>query len=420
MNASIANKPCVPPITVLVADDAGIIASVPTSFGSRLTSEQCDQSPGTNDVGGDLIRSGPPRRLAIMIRRVSGRGGMETVIRSLSRAVEPLSGITLEVWAYGLPERTEWLHGISYRTVGIDKGTGKRFQLRAKLPWYTRATSRFLDEAPVDALLATDPVFVAAAKRAGRRKRGQSVPAVFSWLHFPLDALANVSYLREADGHLVISAQIGEQIKTLGHAAPIWLVHNPVPEPDGLLNHPPETTTLLYAGRLQNRQKRLDVLLEGLSRLLDREWRLVVAGDGPDRNALESLAARLHLAPRVTWLGWQTDPWRAAGRVTALVLTSDYEGLPMVLLEALARGIPVIATDCPTGPRDIVRSGENGLLIPPGSPDDVAKAVTKAFAPHWVSLSPHAIKADVMTRFGPLTVLARILNAIAQVLPDRG
>lgn len=415
MNAWIANNLSVPRITVPTVDDAGNIVSAPTSFGSRLISEPDDRPAGTNDP---CLPVGPPCRLAIMIRRVSGRGGMETVIRSLSKAVAQVPHVTLEVWAYGLPERTEWLHGILYRTVDIDKGTGKRFQLKAKLPWYTRATVRFLNDAPVDALLATDPVFVAAAAQARRRKRRQKAPAIFSWLHFPLDALANVTYLRNADGHLVISDQIGHQIRALGQGAPVWLVHNPVPDPDGLLNYPPETTTLLYAGRLQNRQKRVDVLLDGLSRLLDREWRLIVAGDGPDRPALESLAERLHLAPRVTWLGWQTDPWTAAGRVTVLVLTSDYEGLPMVLLEALARGIPVIATDCPTGPREIVRPGENGLLVPPGSPEDLAQAITHVFAPHWVGLSPPAIKADVMTRFGPLTVLTRILNAINQVLRD--
>lgn len=106
--------------------------------------------------------------------------------------------------------------------------------------------------------------------------------------------------------------------------------------------------------------------------------RLVVLGEGPDREALESQIASLGMKDRILLPGRSDNlaPWFRRARL--LLLTSKFEGLPNVLPEAMAHGCPVISVDCPTGPRDIVTDGEDGILLPRESgPDAVADAVTR-------------------------------------------
>ena len=107
----------------------------------------------------------------------------------------------------------------------------------------------------------------------------------------------------------------------------------------------PERRVLLFVGRLA-KQKGLDWLLACLPDLFARlpDHDLVLAGDGPQRDSLQQLAARLKVAERVHFLGWRADVPQLLKRADLLVLPSRYEGMPNVVLEALAAGVPVVAT----------------------------------------------------------------------------
>jgi glycosyltransferase involved in cell wall biosynthesis len=120
-------------------------------------------------------------------------------------------------------------------------------------------------------------------------------------------------------------------------------------------------------------QKNYPLLLRAL-RLLRRrrEVRLAVLGKGPERASLEALAAELGLAGSVAFLGFQANPFKYLARARALALSSSWEGLPMVLLEAMACGTAVVATRCPSGPEEVITDGVDGLLVPVG--DEVALA----------------------------------------------
>jgi UDP-D-galactose:(glucosyl)LPS alpha-1,6-D-galactosyltransferase len=355
-------------------------------------------------------------RIAILVRKLSGRGGMETVIRTVARAAgDAVPAVPVEVWCFGVPVRREWLDGLPHRVANIDQGTGRRFQLGAKLWWYTRQIRRFQASFGATALLATDPVFVRASLAAcGPRPHR---PVVLSWLHFPLDRMANTPWIRAADGHLALGSQLAEQIRALDPRRPPTVVGNPLPD-----DSPPPVPApsiadprILYVGRLANRQKRVDLLLQALALLKDRRWTLTLAGDGPDGEALRAEGERLGLSDRVAWIGWQADPWAAAGPTTVLVLPSDFEGFPMVLLEALARGMPVVATDSLAGPRDIVRPGENGWLTPVGDLEALAAAIARFLPPDPdpLTLSPAERIRDVQDRFGRAAVWRRIAGAIS-------
>ena len=135
---------------------------------------------------------------------------------------------------------------------------------------------------------------------------------------------------------------------------------------------------LAFAGRL-GPQKGLEVALAALSSV--PEVTLTVAGDGPDRGALERRASELGLVERVRFLGPlpREGVLRLFGAADASLLPSAWENFPHTVVEALAVGTPVIASAV-GGVPEVVRDGENGLLVPPGNPDALAAAIRRFFA----------------------------------------
>jgi GalNAc-alpha-(1->4)-GalNAc-alpha-(1->3)-diNAcBac-PP-undecaprenol alpha-1,4-N-acetyl-D-galactosaminyltransferase len=153
------------------------------------------------------------------------------------------------------------------------------------------------------------------------------------------------------------------------------VIPNPVPYPlpSGAPVLAPERFTsptrrlLLAVGRLEV-QKGFDLLLESFAALSARHpsWDLVILGEGPQRAALESQAARLGLAAsRVKLSGRAGNVGDWYRRADLYVMSSRFEGFPNTLAEAMAHGCAVVSFDCDTGPRDIIRHGQDGLLVTP-------------------------------------------------------
>lgn len=158
-----------------------------------------------------------------------------------------------------------------------------------------------------------------------------------------------------------------------------------------------------FIGRLDP-IKRVQDLIQALTLLGDRA-RLDIYGDGPERQRLISLAAELNLQCRITFHGSIASPQTALAEMDVLVLPSEAEGFGLVLIEAMASGVPVVATDSP-GIRDVVKDGKTGLLIPVGSPAAIAASVTKMLDdPIFRSESIAAALLDVRARYSWATVL---------------
>jgi GalNAc-alpha-(1->4)-GalNAc-alpha-(1->3)-diNAcBac-PP-undecaprenol alpha-1,4-N-acetyl-D-galactosaminyltransferase len=132
---------------------------------------------------------------------------------------------------------------------------------------------------------------------------------------------------------------------------------------------------ILAIGRL-TREKGVDTLLRAFAQLSGKfhEWRLVIAGDGPERSALICLREQLNLSERVDFVGEIRDVESWLARASLVVHASRREGFPNAVLEAMAMGAPVICTDCRSGPSDIIEDRVNGRLI---AVDDV-EALTNA------------------------------------------
>lgn len=172
----------------------------------------------------------------------------------------------------------------------------------------------------------------------------------------------------------------------------------------------PQGRYMIGAGRLEP-QKRWDRLLDALPRLADQEIRLLLLGEGAARAALETQVAALGLGDRVTMPGHAGDPLPAIRGAAVAVLTSDYEGVPGVLREALSVGTPVVSTESSVAVREIVHSPELGTVIDREDADGLVAALD-----HW--LRADAVRpAPVAAAGDPIAEYLALFDRLAQAQP---
>ena len=143
--------------------------------------------------------------------------------------------------------------------------------------------------------------------------------------------------------------------------------------------HAKDIKVILAVGRL-HRQKGFDILLEAFSRVYSKrqDVRLLILGEGPERPSLEQQRDTLGLQEVVDMPGFVANPLPYMANADLFVFSSRWEGLGNVLIEALACGVKVVATDCPSGSREILENGRYGELVPPDDPEALAVAMMRA------------------------------------------
>ncbi|MFC0397846.1 glycosyltransferase [Paraburkholderia rhizosphaerae] len=179
---------------------------------------------------------------------------------------------------------------------------------------------------------------------------------------------------------------------------------------------------IVSVARLDEIQKDHRTLLHAYAKMVSSNAvaeHLVIVGNGAFRQELEGVAAQLGIAQRVHFVGHQDNPHALIAHARALVLSSRYEGMPMVLLEALAHGKPIVATDCPTGPREILDDGRAGILVPIGEPDVMADALMRVVADAGLR---DAMTANALARaqhYGIEQSNRRFAECVADILAAR-
>lgn len=138
-----------------------------------------------------------------------------------------------------------------------------------------------------------------------------------------------------------------------------------------------------------------------------RSARLIILGWGPDRPQLEGLIKDLGLEADVDLPGYSQNPYAYMARSAVFVLSSAWEGLPTVLIEAMAFGTPVVSTDCESGPAEILAGGKYGYLTPVENSDALADAVLQV-----LSGKPKSVDSNWLDQFGLETATQKYLNVL--------
>jgi len=324
----------------------------------------------------------------------SGQGGVERMVLNLVEGFAAAGHRVdlLAVRAENLEQRN-WAAGVRVRDLGV-----------GHTALALRPLTRYLREARPRGLLCAKDRAIRVAVRA-RRRSGVNCPLV-GRLGTNLSAAlsgrgALVRWMRTApmrriyrqiDTVVAVSEGVAQDTAAVTGipSTRIRVVRNPVVTPrlHALAERPPDHPwfemdagpVVLGAGRLTE-QKDFELLIRAFARVRETHpARLVILGEGRLRGELERLADSLGARALVDLPGHTNNPYAFMSRAAVFVLSSRWEGSPNVLTEALALGTPVVSTDCPSGPRELLDSGRYGELVPMGDVDSMAGAVSRVLA----------------------------------------
>lgn len=332
--------------------------------------------------------SDPQAEIALFLGQLSG-GGAERVIVTLANGfVRRGHSVDLVLANLGGP----YLEDVDplVRVVDLDA----RSTLRA-LP----ALTGYLRDARPQVMLTTLH-HTAIAVLLARRLAGSSVRVYLreantlsamrpSTIRGRLLLAAARHVYRAADGAIAVSEGVANDLREFDTPGRVHTIYNPVVGPElrrksqSRVGHrwleDRRSRVVLAAGRLTE-QKDFGTLIDAFAMLEDPHLKLIILGEGRERAALQNLIESLGLKDRVDMPGFVANPFAYMSRASLFVLSSRWEGMPGVLIQAMACGCPVVSTDCPSGPAEVLRGGELGGLVPVGDAAALAAAMDQRLA----------------------------------------
>ena len=298
----------------------------------------------------------------------SGRGGTENV---LTKVISYLS-LNNKVIFYklGKSKTNDWLKSINNTAKVIRYDTDNKFK---ELLFMCKIFLTLKDNTIV---ISTSPNFLKIAYLI--RKIFNKKYKIVSYIHFSLENqdLFNKEVLKYADFHLAISSSIRKSLIKMGVSKnKIFLIFNPISHKQDIISSPNNTKydlSLAYVGRVYiEGQKNLVEAMKGIEKS-KLNIHLDILGSGPDVNSLKEYIKDNKLEEKITLFGWVKNPWSILKNkgIDGLILTSRFEGLPMVLLEAMSYGIPCIVSDF-EGFDDVLKPKVNGVYYKLNNIDDL-------------------------------------------------
>jgi glycosyltransferase involved in cell wall biosynthesis len=323
----------------------------------------------------DLTGGGAEKAVILYARYLSADAGHDVTIYTLESADQ----------AYELPPSVPRRTLVSGR---LNRGVGRIASLPIQA---AELTARFRkDQIDVGlSFLQRANAVNALSRRCGNRAKIVLSEQNFAQDVYPRDRLSGQvmrAIIRTtyplADRVLAASLDVKVGLEELGLPPDlIEVAHNPVEVPPGRGQQPRTLGTrpaiITTVGRLVD-LKDHPTLIRAFARVREsHEATLQIVGAGPNKDRLAALAGELEVSEDVLLLGWHDDPYSVLQESDIFVLSSTTEGFGIVLVEALACGLPAVSTDCKGGPREILEDGSSGLLVPVGDPEPMAAAILR-------------------------------------------
>ncbi len=318
---------------------------------------------------------------------------------------------------------------IDVRAGGVDVGNALHNERSRVVPpaeelfnQYSRLTdarlSKYLESTDADVVVGTRPALNLAIATSNRNDFVRVVQEHTTITKLDTSVIAR---MREAYDRVdlvttVSSADRDRVIEAVGvSASRVRVLPNGIPRP-------PVTASgagnriVVAAGRLSE-QKRYDVLLRAFARVAGQhpDWRLRIYGDGPLGGALRKLALELGIGNVVDFMGATSNMDVEWAKGALSVCSSDYESFGMTIVESLRCGVPVVATDCPDGPREILTDGRDGLLVPMGDPVAMGDAICTLIGDRDRRLAMADAGFQTSMRYDPARVAETFLEMVAGV-----
>lgn len=304
------------------------------------------------------------KKVVIALPYLTGKGGTETVIKNFAEALDVKNtddNISWKLVSFGGTKYPEWLSGWNKKVYNFTQS--RHIQLIAYAILMPFLIANILRKEKPDFFIATNPIMwsIAFAERNVFSKKTK----IGAWYHYSFK-MKNVKekYLKKADFFWAISSGIKDELLSLGVSPDkIYVIYNPVNvdnvisvKRSGKQNH------FIYIGRIDyDGQKNVSELIKALNGVKG-EWHCDLYGsvDQETKDRLLRLANK-HTQSQIEFKGFYKDVWSQIKEADVLILTSKFEGLPMTLIEAAARGISLISSNCPVGPEEIVNN-QNGFI----------------------------------------------------------
>jgi glycosyltransferase involved in cell wall biosynthesis len=322
----------------------------------------------------------------------SGRtvGGTERVVWELATRL-PAARFEVHVWLPPDPGVDELAAALAQAGAAVDRvaEVDRRFDVKGMLATWSRLRRLKPDLLHVHHVWPAADRYLPLLARAAGVRRLVVTEHLTGQAHSPAQRVLKRDELSRADAVTAVTGAIVDTlVRDYGiEPSRVQVIPNGADPPDvereaeaakrwrERFLPTPVRPLWVVAGRLEE-QKGHDVLFEALERLVAKglDFRLVVAGDGSRRSWLEQQALSRGLVPRVQFVGQLDDVGGLLAAADAVLLPSRWEGLPLVLLEAMVRGRPIVASAV-GGVPDAIEDGVHGTLVPPGDPEALARAL---------------------------------------------
>lgn len=348
----------------------------------------------------------------IFVPFMTGMGGTERVIQNLFEEINNRDlSIELKVESIGGSDNYDWSQNVPINVTFISKRRIFRtlFYLFC-LPFFIFKKVKNND---VDFIISTNPIMWSLSKVSVRLLRRNT--KIIAWYHYSLKQKPiNKKLLNSADYYLAISSGIERQLIGLGvDSDKVSLIYNPVNTSNTVIPRPTRETKFLYIGRLDlDGQKNIRELLSALGQLKG-DWKLDTYGDDSNRQEITDFAKQVGVEDQIRWHRFKEDVWSEINETTALVMTSKYEGLPMVLCEAISHGIYCISSDVETGPEDIINQN-NGKLYAQGKVEELTSILQSII--DGADLPNSSVIIKTAEKFNSIEYLKRFENAVLKSL----
>jgi len=227
-------------------------------------------------------------------------------------------------------------------------------------------------------IVVVEHISISNRVASGNAVRRSLLPFLIKTAYPHADYIAAVSNAARDELRRLLKSVQPERISTLYN--PVWPMA-PVAGEAAADVHPwfgQEVPALLAVGRLSEQKNHANLLKAFAIARADRPLKLIVIGEGPLEHELKHLALELGVADDVDFLGYQSAPGRFYHAADLFVLSSDFEGLPLSIMEALSCGLQVVSTNCPSGPDELLEGGSHGVLVPVANPQGLADGILHA------------------------------------------